>query len=238
MTLQFDVCAWKTIGHLFYSTSSFVHIFVAIGEFKLELQSGIAQSGSNSMISRALWPWYLTYDLEKQQGTSSQQHQTIWIISSYVNSNWSYSPETAKLDCDLCDLDIWSWPFAWTSLQPMAITPEKFVMIRLREHSQKGVTDRQTETDRRMDGRTDWTIHRASWSQLKIILLSRGQPLQVQSFVWQQRAYPPFTNFITMGSQLVQALFADHRSMDQADPARLTLDQEYITSYLSHKGCR
>ena len=30
------------------------------------------------------------------------------------------------------------------------------------EHSQKGVTDGQT------DGRTDWTIHRAAWSQLTI----------------------------------------------------------------------
>ena len=41
-TLQFDVWPWKTIGHLFYSTSSFVHHFVAIGEFKHELQSGNA----------------------------------------------------------------------------------------------------------------------------------------------------------------------------------------------------
>ena len=38
----------KTIGHLFYATSSFVHHFVAIGEFKLELQSGNAQFGSKS----------------------------------------------------------------------------------------------------------------------------------------------------------------------------------------------
>ena len=56
----------KTIGHLFYATSSFVHHFVAIGEFKLELQSGNAQSGSNSTILRAVWPWNLTDDLEKQ----------------------------------------------------------------------------------------------------------------------------------------------------------------------------
>ena len=27
--------------------------------------------------------------------------------SLYVNSNWSYSPETVKLGCDLCDLDLW-----------------------------------------------------------------------------------------------------------------------------------
>ena len=45
VTLQFDVWPWKTIGHLFNATSSFVHHFVAIGEFKLELQSGNAQSG-------------------------------------------------------------------------------------------------------------------------------------------------------------------------------------------------
>ena len=30
----------KTIGHLFYATLSFLHHFVAIGQYKLELQSG------------------------------------------------------------------------------------------------------------------------------------------------------------------------------------------------------
>ena len=37
--------AWsqlKTVEHLFYATSSFVHYFIAIGELKLELQSGNA----------------------------------------------------------------------------------------------------------------------------------------------------------------------------------------------------
>ena len=47
VTLKFDPWPWKTIGHLCYPTSSFVHHFVAIGEWKLELQSGNAQSGSN-----------------------------------------------------------------------------------------------------------------------------------------------------------------------------------------------
>ena len=41
-TLKFDGWPWKTIGHLFYATSSFVHHFVPIGEFKLRLQSGNA----------------------------------------------------------------------------------------------------------------------------------------------------------------------------------------------------
>ena len=66
VTLQFDVWPWKTIGHLFYSTSSFVHHFVANGEFKLELLSRNAQFESNSTIFRAVWPWNLTDDLEKQ----------------------------------------------------------------------------------------------------------------------------------------------------------------------------
>ena len=88
VTSQFDVWPWKTIGHLFYASSSFVHHSVAIGEFKLELQSGNAQFGSKSTIFRAVWPWNLMFDLEKQWGTSPKQHQAVCIISSqYVNSN-------------------------------------------------------------------------------------------------------------------------------------------------------
>ena len=60
VTLKFNGWPWKTIGHLFYATSSFVQHFIPIGEFKLELQSGNAQSGSNSTIFRAVWPWNLT----------------------------------------------------------------------------------------------------------------------------------------------------------------------------------
>ena len=42
VTLKFDGWPWKTIGHLFYTTSSFVHHLKAMGELKLELQSGNA----------------------------------------------------------------------------------------------------------------------------------------------------------------------------------------------------
>ena len=59
VALQFEVWPSKTIGHLFYATSSFAHHFVAIGDFKLELQSGNAQFGSNSTIFRAVCPWNL-----------------------------------------------------------------------------------------------------------------------------------------------------------------------------------
>ena len=93
------------------------------------------------------WPW-------KTIGSSPKQHQALCIISSsYVNSNWSYRPEMATLDVDLCDLDLWPWPFAWTSLLLLVITPENFMMIRWWEYSQKGMTDRRT------DGRTDGLNH-------------------------------------------------------------------------------
>ena len=36
VTLKFNGWHWKTIGHLFFNTSSFVHHFKAMGEFKLE----------------------------------------------------------------------------------------------------------------------------------------------------------------------------------------------------------
>ena len=49
--------------------------------------------------------------------------------------------------------DLWPWPLAWTLLLSMVITPENFMMIRWPEHSQKGVTDRQT--DRQTDGQKE-----------------------------------------------------------------------------------
>ena len=93
VTLKFDGWPWKTIGHLYYATSSFVHHFVAISDSKLEIQSGNTQFGSKSTIFRAMhhfgefklelvrkhpifgqnrlfflavWPCNSTYDLEKQ----------------------------------------------------------------------------------------------------------------------------------------------------------------------------
>ena len=66
MTLKFDGCPWKTIGHLFNTTLSFVQHLKAIGIFKLELQSGNVQFGSKSTVFLAVWPWTLMDDLEKQ----------------------------------------------------------------------------------------------------------------------------------------------------------------------------
>ena len=65
------------------------------------------------------WPW------KKKYSTSSKQHQALCIISSsYVNSYWSYSPETVQLSFDL-----WPWPFAGTLLMSLVITPENLMII-------------------------------------------------------------------------------------------------------------
>ena len=64
VSLKFDGWPWKAIGQLFYITPSFVHYFIAMGEFKLELQSGNAQFRSKSAIfwvpcDLEIWPMNL-----------------------------------------------------------------------------------------------------------------------------------------------------------------------------------
>ena len=87
-------------------------------------------------------------------------HHHMWIqtgVKFRKRLSWVMTSVTLTFD-------FWPWTFAWTSLLSLVITPENFVMIRRWEHSQKGVTDRQK------DRQTDWTIHRAACSQLKIQL--------------------------------------------------------------------
>ena len=153
VTLKFDRWPWKMIGHLFYVASSFVRHFIAINEFKLELQSGNNQFGSKSIIFFSCVT--LTDDLEKQYGTSLKQHQALCIISSsYVNSNWSYGPKTATLGFDLCDFDLW----------PLTLTFCMDVTAVIDNNSWKFHDDTMTVTllkmcnkqiERQTDGRTE-----------------------------------------------------------------------------------
>ena len=168
MTFKFDGWPRKPIGHLFYATLSFLHHFVAIGEFKLELQSGNAKFGSNSMVfSRVTlkfdwWPWktigHLFY------AASSCVHNFIAICEFKLELRVRKRPSWVLTSVTLT-FDFKPWPFAWTSLLSMVMTPEHFMMIRWWEHGEKGVTDRQT--DKQTYGQTDWISHIAAWSQLK-----------------------------------------------------------------------
>ena len=70
MTLKFDEWPRKTIKHLVYTTSNFVHHFKSIGEFKLELQSGNAQFGWKmpiflSRVTRELEIWWMTLKIKR-----------------------------------------------------------------------------------------------------------------------------------------------------------------------------
>ena len=53
--------------------------------------------------------------------------------------NWGLTSVTLTFD-------LWPWSFAWTSLLSMVIiTPKNFMVIRWWKHSEKGITDRQTD---------------------------------------------------------------------------------------------
>ena len=134
VTLKFDGWPWKTIGHLLDATSSFLHHFIAISEFKLELQIGNAQSRSKLAIFCPEWPWNLTDDLKNKKAPllghiklCASFHRNTWIQTGVMGQIL-----TAKLSFDLVTVtsDLWLWSFAWTSLLSMKITPENFMMMR------------------------------------------------------------------------------------------------------------
>ena len=105
--------AWsqlKTIGHLSYASSSFMHHFLVISEFKFVLESGKAQIRSILEIFCLLWPWNLRWP-------STRQIWGIWKL------RLAYSPETPNLGqnrwCFVpCDLEIW-----WMTLENNRASP-------------------------------------------------------------------------------------------------------------------
>ena len=114
LTFKFDGWPWKTKGHLFKTTLSSVHHFKAMGEFKLELQSGkTLNSGQNLQ-------FFVLCDLEIWQMTlknhsapllchfklcaSFHSHQwiqtgiTVWKRPMWVKINDFFLAMTWKFD--------------------------------------------------------------------------------------------------------------------------------------------
>ena len=91
------------------------------------------------------------------------------ISLPYVNSNWS--PETAKLGVDLCDLDL--WPLTLTFCMDITFD-HGYNSWKFHDDTMMGTwwkrCDRRTDgrTDRQTDRQTENTICRAAWSQLKM----------------------------------------------------------------------
>ena len=106
-------------------------------------------------------------------------HHHMWIQTGVtVRKRLSWVVTSVTLTFDL-----WPWPLAWTSLLSLLITPENFVMIRWQEHSEKGVTDRQT------DGRTERGVLRAAWSQLKTALNNFSKSKAILLKTWDILRY-------------------------------------------------
>ena len=113
VTLKFDEWHRKTIGHLFCTTSSFVHHFKSIGGFKLQLQSRNAQFGSKLAIFCPVWPWNLMDDLDNtapllhlcyfKHCKSFQSHR--WVQTGVTVRKHSISLKIS----DICPL--WPWHF-------------------------------------------------------------------------------------------------------------------------------
>ena len=112
VTLKFDGWPWKTIGHLFYATSSFVHHFVAIDDLKLELQSGNARFGSKSTIFLAVWPWRIWRMTLKNNRAPllsniklyASFHHHMWIqtgVTVRKRISWVMTSVTLTYDLDL-----------------------------------------------------------------------------------------------------------------------------------------
>ena len=162
MTLKFDGWPWKTIGQFFNATSSFVHHFVAIGDFKLGIQSRNAQIGSKSTIFRAVWPCNLTYDLENNRApllcyfklyASFRSH---WWIQTGVTIR--KRPIWVKIDdffsCVTLQFDVWPWKTIGLLLYSTSSFVHHFVAI--------GVSKLELESANAQFG-SNLTIYKTVW---------------------------------------------------------------------------
>ena len=75
VTLKFDEWPWKTIGHLFWPSSSFVYHFIAKCEFGPE-----TAKWGHGLCDLDLWPMTLTFCMD--------------ITSAIDNNSWKFRDDT------------------------------------------------------------------------------------------------------------------------------------------------
>ena len=161
MTLKNNRAPLLSIIKLY--ASSHHHMWIQTG---VTLRKRFSWVVTSVTLTFDLWPWpfYLEpCDLEIWRMTlKNNRAPLLSIIKLYASSHhhmWIQTGVTLRkrfswvVTSVTLTFDLWPWPFAWTSLLSLVITPENFMMIGWWEHSQKGVTDRQT------DGRTDGLNH-------------------------------------------------------------------------------
>ena len=103
----------KIIGHLFYSKSSFVHHFKAMGEFELELQSGNSQFESKSIFLSCVtfkfdkWPWKTIGHLFYTMSSIVHHYKAIGDFRLQLQSGNAQFGSKLAIFFVLCDLEIW-----------------------------------------------------------------------------------------------------------------------------------
>ena len=114
MTSKFVGWPRKTIRHIFYSISSFVHHFITINEIKLELWSGNALFGSKSMILCPVWPWNLTVNLKNYRAPLLCHFKLCASFCSHLLIKTEVTVQKCHILGSklviffvLCDLEIW-----------------------------------------------------------------------------------------------------------------------------------
>ena len=96
---------WKTTGHLFFATSSFVFHFVAICGFKLELHSRDAENWGK--ICFDLWPWSFAWTSHLSMAITPENLMMIqWEEHSEKDltvrqMNWLTDWQSIELVCQL-----------------------------------------------------------------------------------------------------------------------------------------
>ena len=78
--VNFLLCDLEVWRMTFYATSSFVHHLIAIGEFKLRLQSKNTQFGSKLFFSHVTWPWKTTGHLAYVTSSFVLHYIAIWEL--------------------------------------------------------------------------------------------------------------------------------------------------------------
>ena len=177
VTLQFDISSLKTKRHLFYATSSFVHHFVAVGEFILELQSGNAEFGSNTTIFRAVWPWNFVGWPWKTIGhlfnaTSSFVHHLAAIGDFKLeiqSGNAQFGSKSTIFSRVTLQFDVWPWKTIRHLLYSTSYFVHHFVAI--------GVFRHELESGNAQFG-SNSTIFRAVW------------PRKFDVWPWKTIGYP------------------------------------------------
>ena len=114
VTLKFYVWHWKTIGHLLYTTFSFVYHFKSIGEVELELQPETLNSGQN-------WWFFFPCDLEIRWMTlkNNRSHLLYYmkLCASFQSYGWIQTGFTVRkrlngvMTSVTLTFDLWPWPF-------------------------------------------------------------------------------------------------------------------------------